>query len=448
MLLTRRLLLARCSCFSRHLSGSTSFLKPTCSRASHSPSYSSKAIAMASNRFCGQFLFFRFFFLSLALDLDTRSPLSLSSLRKPTDIGANLCDPMFRGDYGGKSYHAPDLPAVLSRAQAAGVANVVVTAGSLSESEEARELVCSSSSYSSSTSSQVELFYSVGVHPTRAGQLVFKKEGGGEKGEGAEATLDTDAVGRLRALLQKGTITTTAAAAAGSDSPKRLLVALGETGLDYARLQFSDVESQRLAFEAQLDLASEFGGQLPLFLHLRGAGDDFIDLLSKPRFLRNSPSSSSPITLRGVVHSFDGGVELMRRLLNLENRDLFIGFNGCSLREESGLEAARECPLDRILLETDAPWCDLRPTHASANQDKFKLKEFDAARGVVWKDKKKLSGGGESGGDFLVKGRNEPCRIAAVAAAMAAARGCEVEEVARAAWENSERLCFGGGGGG
>lgn len=415
-------------------------------------------MATSDVRFCGQFSFFiRFFFFSPdRLLYLSHAPLSpppppLPSIHPSEDIGANLCDPMFQGSYGGKSYHEPDLRAVLSRAASAGVAKIIVTAGSLAESEEAQELA-SSSSYSDPT---VELFCSAGVHPTRAGELVIKKGGGGAGGEEGKPTLDAAAVGRLRALLEKG--------ARGGGGGGQKLVALGETGLDYARLQFSGPEAQKLAFEAQLDLAADFGGKLPLFLHLRDAGDDFVSLLSKPRFRgTSSPSaaapSPSPVALRGVVHSFDGGVELMRRLLALENRDLFIGLNGCSLRDGAGLETARRVPLDRLLLETDSPWCDLRPTHASASQERFKLKAFDEEHGVAWKDKKKASsegglgggggGGGGGGTGVLIKGRNEPCRVAAVAAAVAAARGCSVAEVARAAWENSERLFWGVGGGG
>ena len=372
---------------------------------------------------------------------------------------------MFQGKYGGKAYHDPDLSSVLLRAEGAGVAKIIVTAGSLAESEEALEMASSSSSSSSSRDSSspaVELFCSAGVHPTRAGELVVagkeEEEGGagGEKGGGGKRTLDAAAVARLRALLRKGTTSQNGDGGGGSKQPPRL-VALGETGLDYARLQFADAEAQRLAFGAQLDLAAELGGALPLFLHLRDAGDDFISLLSQPRLRGSDPSSSSPtsssssdskpVALRGVVHSFDGGVDLMRRLLTLEDRDLLIGFNGCSLRDEAGLEAAREVPLDRLLLETDAPWCDLRPSHASstAQGGAFELREFDARVGAVWRDKRKVGRGGSPGG--LVKGRNEPCRIAAVAEAIAATRGCSVAEVARAAWENSERLFFGGGGG-
>lgn len=390
------------------------------------------------------------------------------------DIGANLCDPMFQGLYGGKRYHDPDLPRVLARAAGAGVRKVVVTAGSLAESEEAAELAAaswegrgeggeaSSSSPSSSPSPNshpsVELYCSAGVHPTRGGELVVVAGGEGG-GEGGERSVDAAAVQRLRGILEKWTKLKTSPSSS-SNAPRRLCVALGETGLDYARLQFCDAETQRLAFDAQLDLAAEFGGEIPLFLHLRDAGDDFLAALSKPRFSPSDPSRTVPVALKGVVHSFDGGVDLMRRILSMgergqqreqqNRRDLYIGINGCSLRDERGLDVARRVPLDRLLLETDAPWCDIRPTHASASQEGFNLKQYDEREGVVWKDKKKLAssakGGGEEEGNknnVMIKGRNEPSRIAAVAAAVAAARGVPVEVVARAAWENSERLFFG-----
>ena len=54
----------------------------------------------------------------------------------------------------------------------------------------------------------------------------------------------------------------------------------------------------------------------------------------------------------GVVHSFDGSIEELKDLLDL---NLFIGLNGCSLRTDNNLEVVRHLPLERILLETDAP---------------------------------------------------------------------------------------------
>ena len=56
------------------------------------------------------------------------------------DIGANLTDRMYHGEYNGSSKHPADLPAVLSRAQEAGVEKMIVTGGSLEESRQAVQL--------------------------------------------------------------------------------------------------------------------------------------------------------------------------------------------------------------------------------------------------------------------------------------------------------------------
>jgi TatD DNase family protein len=103
------------------------------------------------------------------------------------------------------------------------------------------------------------------------------------------------------------------------------VVALGECGLDYARLEFCPKEVQLEFFERQLEMAAVT--KLPMFLHLRDAGDDFITLMRKHR---------SQIT-GGVVHSFDGSAELATEILAL---DLSIGINGCSLRESVNLEVS------------------------------------------------------------------------------------------------------------
>lgn len=107
-------------------------------------------------------------------------------------------------------------------------------------------------------------------------------------------------------------------------------------------MHFCAKETQLKYFEAQLDIAVKV--QLPLFLHSRAAHEDFERLL-KAR-LGELPKG-------GLVHSFTGTVEEMRRVVEM---GLSVGVNGCSLKSEESLEVVREIPLERLMVETDGPW--------------------------------------------------------------------------------------------
>lgn len=126
---------------------------------------------------------------------------------------------------------------------------------------------------------------------------------------------------------------------------------------------------------------------------------------------------------KGVVHSFDVSIELANKFMEMS--DLYIGLNGCSLRTAENLEVARQLPLDRILLETDCPYCDVKRTHAGYE---FVKTVFET------KPEKKYQLGS------CVKGRNEPCNIVQVAEVIAGARGIPLEDLAEACYENSLRL--------
>lgn len=91
--------------------------------------------------------------------------------------------------------------------------------------------------------------------------------------------------------------------------------------------------------------------KLPLFLHMRNAIDDFIEIIKDNR---------SEFT-DGVVHSFTGSVEDAQKILD---NDLWIGLNGCSMKSQETLEAIKMIPIDRIMIESDAPWCEIRKSHA------------------------------------------------------------------------------------
>lgn len=128
------------------------------------------------------------------------------------------------------------------------------------------------------------------------------------------------------------------------------IVAIGECGLDYDRLHFCKADIQRIYFERQLDLVTKY--KLPLFLHCRNSFDDFYEIIQR---------NLEKITNGGVVHSFDGTIEQALKLIDL---GFYIGINGCSLKTDEQLNVVAKIPNDRILIETDCPWCAIRPSHA------------------------------------------------------------------------------------
>ncbi|KAL6049070.1 TatD DNase [Balamuthia mandrillaris] len=294
------------------------------------------------------------------------------------DIGANLTDDMFEGRYNGKAAHESDWEDVLTRAWNIGMKKIIITAGNYEEAQKALALA----------RKDERLFCTVGVHPTRCGEF-DKAE------EGAEQYLNN-----LLALIE-----------ANRDK----VVAVGEFGLDYDRLNFCDKETQKKYFEQQFELAERSG--LPLFLHMRAACDDFCDIVSKNRTRFK----------HGVVHSFTDSAKDLQKVLAL---DLFVGLNGCSLKTEENLAVAAAIPLNRLMLETDAPWCDIRNTHAGAKHIKTQFQK---------KDKKKFEKG------KWVKGRNEPAAIVQVLEVVAAVKGIPTNEVSRQVFENTAQVFFSSG---
>jgi TatD DNase family protein len=168
-------------------------------------------------------------------------------------------------------------------------------------------------------------------------------------------------------------------------------------------LHYSDKETQLKYFEIQLDAATQL--DLPLFLHMRAAAEDFERLL-KPRI--------GKLPKKGLVHSFTGTLEEMQRLVGL---GLDIGLNGCSLKTEENLAVVKEIPLERLQIETDGPWCEIRPSHASSKLLSGQVEIPKAVRKEKWVE------------GMMVKGRNEPSCIVQVAHVIAKLKGIDVEEV-------------------
>lgn len=305
------------------------------------------------------------------------------------DIGANLLDERYTdGIYFGKKRHESDFDLVLERSLENGVSHLILTAGTLRESRRALELV---EAYKAKEDAPpIVLGCTVGIHPTRCQQEFVDEE--------KDAIFVMD---ELQDLLERG-------AKSGS------VVAIGEFGLDYDRLEFSPKDIQIEFFQKQLDRFLGLGLDLPLFLHNRSVGKDLLEILKDNKASKDS--------LRGVVHSFDDSLELAQEFIEL---GLYIGLNGCSLKTEENLAVVKELPLDKILLETDCPYCEIKATHAGHHhiQTTFAKKP----------DKKFEMG-------KMVKGRNEPCQIIQVAEVIAGVKGLSLEEVASACYQNSMDL--------
>eukprot|EP01105_Mastigella_eilhardi_P020201 TRINITY_DN4791_c0_g1_i2.p2 TRINITY_DN4791_c0_g1~~TRINITY_DN4791_c0_g1_i2.p2 ORF type:complete len:305 (+),score=81.48 TRINITY_DN4791_c0_g1_i2:3-917(+) len=296
------------------------------------------------------------------------------------DIGCNLIDEQFQGVYS-RQYHDPDLADVVQRAVDVGVEKIVATAGNLEEAQ-------GSLRFCEMFPSRV--FTTVGVHPTRC------------------EVARSDPQKYLADML------------ALAQANKGQIVALGEMGLDYDRLHYCGKEWQQQFFEMQLQTLAQ-QTRLPLFLHMRAAADDFLDILH-----RNRDKFTG-----GVVHSFTGAVDEMQRLVSL---GLHIGINGCSLKTEQNLEVVKQVPLDKLCLETDAPYCRISSTSAG-----FKYVTKDTKKVLTqWPEKQK----DKWVLHCRVKSRNEPCNILEVADVVSVVRGCPRADIVAAVRQTTVNLFF------
>jgi TatD DNase family protein len=208
---------------------------------------------------------------------------------------------------------ANDLPEVVSRAQAAGVAGAlcILSDGDADEDAGAARL----------RSIWPAARFATGIHPHNAA---------------AHAGAVAAGVAAVEQRLQ----------AHGA-------VAIGEIGLDY-HYDFSPRDVQEAVFRAQVALARRLS--LPIIIHTREATDDTL------RILREEGGN-----VRGVFHCFTGDAAMARGVLDLGFHVSFAGIVTFP-RADSLREAARLVPADRLLVETDAPYLAPVPYRGKRNE--------------------------------------------------------------------------------
>lgn len=239
---------------------------------------------------------------------------------------------------------AEDTAAVVERARAAGVGRILVPALDLDNLPAVAALA----------DTFPEVYAAVGVHPNSAAAW-------------QDAWID-----RLRAA-----------------AAHRKVVAVGEIGLD-TYWDKTPVAIQQRAFARQLELAAELG--LPVIIHNREASADVLRLLTA------SPPAGTERP--GVLHSFSADWSTAEAALAM---GFYLGFTGpLTYKKADALRAiAARAPLDRILIETDAPFLSPHPHRGK---------------------------------------RNEPAYVRLVAEQLAELRGLPFDEIARVTTENAMRL--------
>ena len=206
-----------------------------------------------------------------------------------------------------------DIEAVVERAREAGVCRMVTICTKVSEFERVLAIA----------ERFDDVFCSVGVHPHEAER------------EGA-VSLD-----RLLELARH---------------PK--VVGIGESGLDYY-YDNAPVEAQKTSFRTHIDAARETG--LPLIVHSRDADDDMADMLEE-----GARAGAFP----GVLHCFTAGPELAERAVAI---GFYVSLAGIITFKsaESIRETIRRVPMDRLLVETDAPYLSPVPMRGKRNEPAY-----------------------------------------------------------------------------
>jgi TatD DNase family protein len=135
------------------------------------------------------------------------------------------------------------------------------------------------------------------------------------------------------------------------------VVAIGETGLDYYR-RTGDIEWQRNRFRTHIRAARACGK--PLIVHTRNAGADTVAIMREER----------AADVGGVMHCFTESLELAEQAMEM---NFYISFSGIvTFKNAADLrEVARHIPLERLLIETDAPYLAPVPMRGKRNEPAF-----------------------------------------------------------------------------
>ncbi len=213
-----------------------------------------------------------------------------------------------------------DLRGVMSRAQACGITQIINAGYDVATSKLAISMARKDD----------WLLPAVGIHPNEAAEESIKE------------------MDKIEAMLAAEKV-----------------IAVGETGLDYYR-DFSPREAQKELFRMHITLAKE--NRLPVLIHTRNSVDDAIALLT------------SEDLHHGVFHCYSGSYEQARQIIDL---GFYISFAGVLTVSRRAREVMKKLPLDRLLLETDAPFLAPLSHRGKRNEPSYLLETLYVAANVL-----------------------------------------------------------------
>ncbi|MDB5237937.1 MAG: hypothetical protein JWM46_207 [Candidatus Kaiserbacteria bacterium] len=192
------------------------------------------------------------------------------------------------------------------------------------------------------------VYATIGLHPVHTAKSYHDTK---ELGEGGKE------------FTSRGEVFDTAAYEALGKDPN--VIAVGECGLDYYRIDESTKDIQSKAFIEQIELANRLNK--PLMLHIRNAYEDSIEILK------------AHAKVRGDVHFFAGDWQIAKQFLDM---GFTLSFTGVLTFTHDYDEVVKNTPLDMLLSETDAPYITPVPFRGQRNEPAHVTKVVESIAGI------------------------------------------------------------------
>jgi len=180
------------------------------------------------------------------------------------------------------------------------------------------------------------VFVCLGLHPTEADYFCFGRNESGRESSDSQHHTEGDVEKYIEFIK----------------SNKKKIVGIGEVGLDYHHIKEEEkIDLSKKVFLQMIELANEL--KKPLVIHCRNAMPDTLKILE---------AAKTPV----MMHFFSGTVEELQTCLE---RGYYISFTTMTSKSKRYRKIAKKTPLDKILLETDAPWLDPDPSQDTKDKE-------------------------------------------------------------------------------